>query len=96
MHYCGCGASWLKCSLDPQLAIFRQLAEQRSAIVFTLSQALVALEMELRIVNIANNALIVAPEPAISIDVCCLTRSTDVITTHQDHLYCCDDDAADN
>ena len=64
--------------------------------LFYLSQALVALETELHVVHIANNSRIGIAQPATSINVRWLTRSTDVFTTLQDHLYCCDDDAPDN
>ena len=64
--------------------------------LFHLSQALVALETELHVVNIANKPLIGLAQAATSINVRWLTRSTDVFTTVQDHLYCCDDDAPDN
>ena len=64
--------------------------------LFDLSQALVALETELHVVNIANNFLIAVAQPTTSENVRWLTRSTDVFTTLQDHLYFCDDDAPDN
>jgi hypothetical protein len=61
-----------------------------------LSQALVALETELQVLNFANKFPIGIPQPATSVNVRWITRPTDVVTTDQDHLYCCDDDAPDN
>ena len=79
-----------------RMAIFHQLANQWFVMLLHLSQALVALETELQVINFANNSPIGIPQPTTSVNVGWLTRATDVVTTLQDHLYCCDDDAPDN